>query len=86
MVCQSKHGLISVASVIAVVMVCLGVDAAELKIVSPEEGAVVSLLTPSQKGFYDLPRAARVNAVTNESRLLELEGDFRLGVQAAVRR
>jgi protein-tyrosine phosphatase len=36
-----------------------------LKLVSPAEGGVVPLLTRSQKGFYDMPRAARVDAVTN---------------------
>ena len=62
---KEKIRLTSVIALAAVVMGCLGVDATELKIVSPEEGAVVSLLTPLQKGFYDLPRAARVNAITN---------------------
>ncbi len=60
-----KIRLTSVIALVAVVMGCLGANAAELKIVSPEEGAVVSLLTPSQKGFYDLPRTARINAITN---------------------
>lgn len=45
---------------------CIGVlHAAELKIAAPAEGAVVSLLTRSQKSYYDLPRSERVAAVTN---------------------
>jgi protein-tyrosine phosphatase len=42
-----------------------GTTSMGLKLVSPAEGEVVPLLTRSQKGFYDLPRAARVDAVTN---------------------
>lgn len=42
-----------------------GTTSLGLKLVSPAEGEVVPLLTRSQKGFYDLPRAARVDAVTN---------------------
>ena len=39
--------------------------AAELRIVAPADGAVVPLLTRSQKAYYDLPRSERVAAVTN---------------------
>ena len=33
--------------------------AAELRIVAPADGAVVPLLTRSQKAYYDLPRSER---------------------------